>query len=132
MFQRILVSNSYFHGLLPYLQHLSDDAIRQLPATYFQGNSLIDMPFRLFHSNYISVFNELQPRIEQIDETLSGRLRRLGPHAAMENVRLPAYARRSLPTLAVDSTPPSPDPMPTQLPTEDAVTEVESFYKPMQ
>ena len=113
MFQRIMLSNPYFHGLLPYLRHLSDDAIRQLPATYFQGNVTIDMPFRMFHSNYISVLNELQPRLEQLEHTLSGRLRRMTTHDGVEDLRSAPYTRQSL---ALDLAAASPEPVPTHIP----------------
>lgn len=52
--QHYMAQSSYFAALIPYLHHLSEEQVRQLPVTHFREIQEIDMIFRAFHARFLS------------------------------------------------------------------------------
>jgi hypothetical protein len=64
--QHYMAQSSYFSALIPYLHHLSEEQVRQLPVTHFREIQEIDMIFRAFHARFLSERPVLLPEQDSI------------------------------------------------------------------
>ncbi len=89
-----MATSSYFGALIPYLHHLTELQLKQLPPTYFKDNSEIDMIFRVFYARFILPALTLDAQsTEEAPVSVCAQMRKPGDYdTLLERIRRSAQA----------------------------------------